>query len=173
MHFKDYLVEYKLLGTLKKYEKIIINNYLDFLNDYFNLNINVEVSFRKPSTKRLFGWIDLIGLKNKKYKIIVENTQHERLNKIAHEFTHIAQFIKGDLDYTKDEKTFLWKGKENLTIKEYNSITNYNEYKKVPWEKEAYENQEKLPVKYQSSDFFKKLKGIDPTIDFMIDNNLF
>ncbi len=175
MTFKDYLRidEYKLLGKLKKHEKLLYNNYLDFLQDHFNTNINVEVSFRKPNKKRLFGWIDLIGLSNKKYKIIVENIPFEMLGKIAHEFTHIKQYIKGELNFTKDEKTFLWKGEKNLTIKEYNNITNMSEYKEVPWEKEAYQMQDKLPILYKKSKQLKELKAQgDPNIEFMIQNDL-
>ncbi len=172
MKFKEYLIEYKLLGKLKKHEKILYNNYLDFLQEYFKTNINIEVSFRKPNKKRLFGWIDLIALSEKKYKIIVENNPYEILGKIGHEFMHINQYIKGDLRFTDDFKTFLWQGKENLTIKEYNKITNLSEYKKVPWEAEAYQMQEKLPNLYKKSEQYNTLKGQDPNIDFMLDNDL-
>jgi len=165
------LYENKLLGKLKPYEKLLFNAYIDFLQDYYKTNINVEISFRKPNTKKFFGWIDLIGLQNKKYKIIVEHTLTGVLGKIGHEFTHINQFLKGDLNYSEDEKFIIWKKKEFMTVKEYAKINDFNTYSKIPWEKEAYKMQDKLPPLFFKSKYYKDLKGKDTTLDYLMDND--
>ena len=170
MKFKQYLNEDKFLNA-KKYEKILYGALLSFLKNKFNLNSPIEVSLRKPSKKRLFGWIDLIGLKNGKYKIIIENQSPlTNIGAIAHEFTHILQFHEGRLDYTKDEKNFIWNHKVHMSIKDYNKITNLAEYKQVPWEKEAYKNQEEIPSLFLKSKEYKDLKGLDINLDFIMDN---
>lgn len=171
--FKDFINEKsKLLGSLKKHEKILYNSYIEFLKDYYKVNIDIEISFRKPNPSRWFwGWIDLIGLRDGKYKIVVQKVPSGLLTRIAHEFTHIKQYIKGELRFTDDHKTFLWKGKESLTIKEYNAIKNFEEYKKVPWEADAYKMQDKLVPLYLKSKFFEDIKGKDVNLDYLIDND--
>ncbi len=160
----------KFMGTLRPWEKKLYTAYIKFLMEHYKNNFDIEISIRKPKNKFMWGWIDLIGLKNKKYKIVVEYSLGGLLGKIGHEFTHIHQFIKGDLDYTDDEKDFIWKKKINMSIKEYNNINDFNEYKKVPWEKEAYKMQDKLPGLFYKSSYFESLKGLDANLDFLIDN---
>ena len=170
--FKNFLNEKtRLLGKLKKHEKLLYNSYVDFLKDYYSINVDIEVSLRKPNRKLMWGWIDLIALSNGKYKIVVENVPYGILGKIGHEFTHIKQYITAELRFTEDQKHFIWKGKEHMLIKEYSSIKNFEEYKKVPWEAEAYKMQEKLPELFKKSKYFKELKGKDINLDFMIDND--
>jgi hypothetical protein len=163
----------KLQGKLKKYEKILYESYIDFLKDYYKVNENITISFRKPNSKKFFGFIDLVGLSTGKYKIVVENIHFGILGKIGHEFTHIKQYCKGEFNFTEDYKTFIWKGKENMTVKEYNEITSYEEFKKIPWETEAYKMQEELPVLYKKSKFYKEILGKDATLDFSLENGLF
>jgi hypothetical protein len=165
------LFENKLLGKLKPHEKLLFNAYIDFLQEYYKTNINLEISFRKPNTRKLFGWIDLIGLQNKKYKIIVEYKPYGMLGTVGHEFTHIHQFLRGDLGYSKDEKYILWNKKEFITVKEYSKINDFATYKKIPWEAEAYKMQDKLPGLFLKSKQFKNLKGKNETLDFLIDND--
>jgi hypothetical protein len=162
----------KITGKLKPYEKLLYNTYIEFLKDYYNVNHDISISFRKPNSKAYFGYIDLIALKAGKYKIAVENIPYGILGKIGHEFTHIAQYHRGDFDYTKDEKSLLWKGKEFITVKEYSKITDLSIHKKLPWEKEAYEMQEKLPNLFQKSKFLEDIIGKNATLDFGIENNL-
>ena len=162
----------KFTGKLKQYEKLLYEAYVDFLKDYYGVNKNIEISFRKPNKKAYFGYIDLIALKSGKNKIIVENIPYGILGKIGHEFTHIAQFLRGDFDYSNDEKNLLWKGKEFISVKDYSKITSLGEHKKLPWEKEAYAQQEILPKKFKESKFLNDLMGKDATLDFGIENDL-
>ena len=164
--------KFKFSGKIKNYEKLLFEAYIEFLKDYYKVNKNIEISFRKPNKKKYFGFIDLVALQSGKNKIIVENTPYGILGKIGHEFTHIAQFLRGDLNYTKDEKSLLWKGKEFITIKEYSKISDMNEHKKLPWEKEAYAQQDILPGKFKESKFLNDIIGQDASLDFGIENDL-
>lgn len=65
---------------------------------------------------------------------------HYMLNAIAHELTHIKQFVAGEF-YDLGRELY-WKGKKRMTVKEYNETVDMDEYKKIPWEKEAYNNGE-------------------------------
>jgi hypothetical protein len=162
----------KITGKLKTHEKLLYNTYIEFLKDYYNVKHNIVLSIRKPNNSPYVGYIDLIALKAGNYKIIVENISYGILGKIGHEFTHVAQYHRGDFDYTKDEKSLLWKGKEFITVKEYSKITDLSIHKKLPWEKEAYEMQEELPELFKNSNFLKDIIGKNATLDFGIENNL-
>lgn len=61
---------------------------------------------------------------------------------LIHELTHVQQAQRGDLVYTSDNKTILWKGKE------YN---NKSDYDLRPFEIEARKNE---------STYFKKIKEL-------------
>jgi len=161
---------YKFTGKLKPHEKILHNAYVDFLQDYYKVNLKIEISFRKPNKKLYFGFIDLIGLSNGKYKIVVEHILYGILGKIGHEFTHCVQYKNGDLGFTEDELSVTWKGKPFITAKELGKITDFNEYKKLPWEAEAYKAQDKLADLFLKSSFFKDIQGTNATIDFLFDN---
>ena len=159
------------MGSLKPYEKKIYNKYVEFLEDYFKTNIDIEISFRKPTKRIYFGFIDLIALSKGKYKIIVEHTAYGMLGKIAHEYTHCVQYKEGRLKEASDEQSVYWKGKEYITNKELKKITNFDEYKQLPWEAEAYAMQDMLPKLFKESDYYQELRGIDVNIDFLMDND--
>lgn len=56
---------------------------------------------------------------------------------VAHEMMHISQYLRGDLQ-SIDHKRFRWKGKVyKLSNKRYRKMT-LKQYKKLPWEREAY-----------------------------------
>jgi len=161
----------KISGKIKNYEKLLYSAYIDFLQDFFKTNINLTLSIRKPSNKEMFGNIDLKSLESKKYKIIIENgIISVVLGRIAHEFTHISQYLSGNLTFSKDEKTLIWKGKYYITVKDYDNITNFQDYKKIPWEAESYKMQETLPKMFLNSNYCKSLKGKDASLDFLLDN---
>lgn len=173
MTFKKFLVETKLLGDLKPYEKDIFNNYVEFLKDHFNVSKEVEISIRKPNSKAMFGYIDLVSMKQGKYKIVVKNVFGTLLGHIGHEYTHVAQFLRGDLDYTDDLSFVLWKNQPYISVKDLNKFTKDDlvKYKELPWEKEAYHNQDILPNIYKKSKFFKELKdNASGTLLFVLEN---
>ena len=92
---------------------------------------------------------------------------------IAHEMTHVKQYVRGDLrvSITRDGPVFLWQGKPYMSAKDYAAITNYAEYAKLPWEAEAIRVQKTLPRQWLSS-AVPSLRGQDPTLDYLIDNDL-
>ena len=173
MKFKEYITEKtKLLGTLKKHEKLLYNAYIDFLKDYYKVTKDVTLSIRKPTGKALFGYIDLMALREGKYKVIIQGG-YGALEHIGHEFTHVAQYDRGDFNCTDDYKMLIWKKKEFVLVKDYAKLQgkDFEKYKKVPWEAEAYKQQELLPGLFKESKFLQELKGKDDTLDFLIDND--
>jgi len=57
---------------------------------------------------------------------------------VAHEMVHISQYLRGDLE-SLDDKHFRWKNKVyKLSDKRFRKMS-LKQYKKLPWEKEAYE----------------------------------
>ena len=64
---------------------------------------------------------------------------------LCHELVHVKQAVKGEL---KDANQFikLWKGEEHITV-----FTNYENYRDLPWEEEAYRLQDEL-----KADYYKK-----------------
>ena len=171
--FKDFINEKdKLLGKLKPYEKLLYGAYIEFLKDYYKVNKDITLSIRKPTGKAMFGFIDLMALREGKYKVIIQGG-YGALEHIGHEFTHIAQYDRGDFDCTDDYKMLIWKNKEYMSIKEYSSIQgkDFEKYKKIPWEAEAYKQQEILPDLFKKSKFLEELKGKDVNLDFLIDND--
>lgn len=172
IRFKEHLFETKLVGKLKPYETSLVSNFVDFLKDYFNISKDVEINLKPPTAKAMFGYIDLVSMRDGKFKITVQNSSMRVLNHIAHEYTHVAQFLRGDLDYTDDMKHILWKREEFITVKNLQkTMKSFKDYQMLPWEMEAYSNQDKLPTLYKKSEYFDKLKSTDdPTLKFVLDN---
>jgi hypothetical protein len=70
---------------------------------------------------------------------------------------------------------FVWKNEQNISIKEYNDIIkryDFETYKNLEWEKEAYANQNNILNSYLNSDSFKNLndQNTDPTLKFILQN---
>ena len=162
----------KLIGKLQPYESKLINAYLEFLQNHFNIKKEIDIILKKPDSKSMFGYIDLIAMSSGKYQIIIKYQFGTMLGHIAHEFTHISQYIRGDLDYTTDRTYIIWKNEPFITIKDLEKSTkDLVKYKELPWEKEAYKNQEILPDKFKKSKYFKELyDNADPTLIFVLDN---
>ena len=153
----------------KKADKILNDDFLDFLKTEYKINKKIIIK-NKRTSKKVFGVVKIHELKAGKYIIRVE-VAHLKLkyDYIAHEFIHIVQFLRGDLD-EKDEDV-VWKGKPYILIKDYNRLS-YQDYIKLPWENEAIKEADKLVNKYENSGRWKLLKGQDVNIDFMLDNEL-
>jgi len=48
--FKEYIqLSEKITGTKKPYEKLLYETYLNFLNDYFNTSLRIDLSLKKSS----------------------------------------------------------------------------------------------------------------------------
>lgn len=73
-------------------------------------------------------------------------SRHELLLTIAHELTHAKQYLKGELSDLTEKEASLWKGKQ---VKWPTSIASSAGDDLLPWEKEAYEIEEKIYEQYQ------------------------
>ena len=177
MTFRGFLDEVKFKGKYQAFEQPLYESFLDFLQDYYNTDVDVTLSLKKnlPS-KKFFGHVDLVEIKNKKYIITLEHIPYGILERIAHEFIHIKQIMRGELDYSSDLSELIWKrnGKTQIIkVEYYNNIKDYNTYKKIPWEAEAYKYQELMVKKYLKSKYFELLSTTkEPNLRFMIDNDL-
>jgi len=163
--------DFKYTGKLKPYQVLLFTAYTEFLQDYFETNITLKISFRKPK-KDYFGDVDLNKLKKKNYTITMENTPYGILGRIGHEFTHISQYLKGELNTSDNKKFITWKGEDYISIEDYNNIKDMPTYKALPWETEAYSNQEKIPVLFKKSKSLKNILGQNTTLDFGVENDL-
>lgn len=161
----------KLIGKTQPYEKILYSAFVEFLQEYYKTNINLEISLRKPNSKNFFGYIDLKGLTKKRYKIVVEHTLSGVLGKIAHEFTHIHQFLEGKLGYSNDETYIKWKKINFISVNDYADINDFDTYEKLPWENEAYKMQGIIPKLFLKSKQYKDMRSKEDTLDFLMDNN--
>lgn len=162
----------KIIGKIKPYESSLIGAYIKFLQDYFKISQQVNIILKKPDSKAMFGFIDLISMSNGKYDIVIKYQFTTMLGHIAHEFTHVKQFIKGELYYSDDLIYILWKNEKFISVKEMSKMMkDFSKYKELPWEKEAYKNQDDLPNKFKQSKHFKDLYiGADSTLTFVLDN---
>jgi hypothetical protein len=88
---------------------------------------------------------------------------------IAHEMTHLKQYLSGALKIC--DGSIYWKGDRHMSVSEYQAVTDYYDYKTLPWEAEAYEAQDTLPRQYLLENG-PALKGVDSTLDYLIDNDL-
>lgn len=62
---------------------------------------------------------------------------------VAHEMAHISQYLRGDLE-SIDHKRFRWKGKVyKFSDKKMQNLSE-KQYRKLPWEAEAYDYSEGL-----------------------------
>jgi len=171
MTFKEFINEekFKILGKIKPFEKVLYNNFIEFLNNEHNKNIKIELKIIKPSHSHAFGFIDFHSIIKKKYRIQVEYQLAGLLKRIAHEYIHIVQIIDKKLEISEDLFYLKWNNIQ-YSIEEYKNISDYSEHKKMPWEKEAYKQQDILFEKYLKSEYFDKIKN-DPNIDFLYNND--
>lgn len=111
-------------------------------------NIDLTISFK---TIKLLGYVSLSGNIN---EIVVNKklSEDERLGIIAHELTHLKQILDGELKTEK--RKILWQGKEFISAKKYSLLQNDKskeaEYRALPWEKEAFDNELKFIKEHES-----------------------
>lgn len=155
---------------IKDYQKLLYTNLLDFLNDYFKVNLNITLIIKSPSKEVSFGYIDLIEATKGNYKIMVEE-QLNILSEISHEFTHLVQIKRWRLSYSKAKDYITWLWKKYISLVELDKIDNIIDHQKLPWENEAYKIQDIIVQEYLKSSDFIKIKNKDPNICFLYQNN--
>ena len=114
----------------KKRIKEYINNILYFYLPTIRRNVHIEITISNTCDDDLYGacWGDKrsieITLARK------DLTLDQMMHNLAHELIHAKQYLKGELSSYKH----MWKGKD------YSECS----YLTLPWEQEAYANEEKL-----------------------------
>ena len=180
---REYLNEQKSLNedifrvnnTIKKYEKYMIDAVINFLKEEWNFNANIIV--KKKQNNSLIGDISLNtnSVSNNKFILHFNPNQSylEVIKSLIHELTHVKQVSKGELKPASDWKSIIWNDDYEISVKDYKKIMkDVNKYKELPWESEAYKNMTDISLRNKlfQSEYWKKLKGKDDTLDFIIDN---
>lgn len=184
MRYQSHKIEIKFKGvnSLLKYSKPL---YEDFIQ-YFILNSSgiqhtkikkITINF-KALKKNEIGHVSYgkINLSNIDVVIAKNASDLFTLKYIAHELTHVNQIIEGDLAIVMsktEEPYFVWKQKQRYTLNYYNDLVKQSkleEYKQLPWEQEAYLNQDKLPEMYFESEKFTDLVRYttEPNLQFIL-----
>lgn len=159
---------------IKKHEKLLIDSVIEFMQDKLKFKPN-RITVKKKFSDTHIGDVVLsdASINKGKFTLHFNPNQGYRMiiGALIHELTHVKQISKGELRASEDWKSVLWKDDTELSVKDYKKAQkNYDNYKNLAWEKEAYDNQNNLKNEYISSKYFKNLKGKDDTLDFIIDN---
>jgi hypothetical protein len=160
-------------NKIKTYEKIIIDSVIEFMK--IKLKFDAKIIVKKKQSTNLLGDIQLNynSINNNKFTLHFNSNQgfNQVIKSLIHELTHIKQVSNGELKPSDDYKSVIWKENFIISVKEYYKLgKNIEEYKKIPWETEAYDNMGVLYDDYINSKYWKDLKGIDYNLDFIIDN---
>lgn len=162
-------------SRIKKYEKLLINAVVNFLKDEWEFDAKITV--KKKQNENLIGDISLNNnsVNNNKFTVHFNPNQSyiEIIKSLIHELTHVMQVSKGHLKPSDNWKSIIWKGDYVLDVKDYKKMMrNFNEYKQLPWEKEAYDNMSdaKLRGRLFDSKYWNELRGKDDTLDYIINN---
>ena len=162
-------------NTIKNYEKLIIDAVVNFIKHEWDFDAKIIV--KKKQNSSLIGDISLNqnSVYNNKFTLHFNpnKTYLGIIKALIHELTHIRQVSKGELRPRSDWKGILWKDDYEISVLEYKKIMrDFNKYKELPWEQEAYGNMldTSLIEKLFNSSYWKQLKGKDATLDFIVDN---
>ena len=159
---------------LKTHEKLIANAVTEFMTTQFNFKAKIIV--KKKDNNALIGDISLTNasVNNNKFTVHYNPNQSYRgiIKSLIHELTHVKQVTKKELQPNKEWNAIVWKGKDFISVRDYNKLMKkgFSEYKKLPWEEEAYSNMDKLYSVFTSSNYWTGLKGKDETLDYIIKN---
>lgn len=166
-----------LIGDIPKFISPLIFDFVSYCRNIIGLNSDVITINFKQVKKNEIGFVNFSKIVNGKNEIIIDKNANYKilLQYISHELTHIKQINNKEL-LIKDGY-FIWKQNKNLSIKEYNMISkkyDFETYKNLDWEKEAYINQSKIVGDYVKSNSFKNLinRTEEPNLKFILQNAL-
>lgn len=170
MKLKRILYELNIkLGGGDKIYYPLYNAAIIFYMKKLDINAPIQVSFYKARrSNNMFGHVT----PNKPTNLKIENSNPRLiLSNIAHEITHSKQFLKKEL--TIQDGNLCWFDEPVISVDEYSKFIEYNDkYKNLPFEKEAFNNEEKLRNEFLSSDEYAKAMDSNPTLKYIKDNNL-
>lgn len=165
MKLKPVLLTILESRAISKPRQKLYDSAIDFFKKQLSISKNVNIVFKDAGKSNSFGHYDF------KNKIVVDDASLiMTIQYLAHELTHVKQDEYGDLEVKNG--MMLWKGEEILSKKDYDKNKDYNLHAKLPWEAEAYTNQKSLPQLYYKSKEFVEVMNSDPTLKYMLDNNL-
>ncbi len=171
---KSLIEIYEQSNKISKPEKLLNDAIIGYMKDKFKFNPN-KITVKKKLSDSTFGDVVLSDSSLNKGNFTIhfnpDSGYRYRIGALIHELTHVKQISKGELRPSEDWKKVLWKNNYEVSVKDYKKAgKNIEQYKSLPWEKEAYENQKNLVNDFLASKYFKELKGKDKTLDFIIDN---
>ena len=116
--------------------------------------VEFSIKYLMPRKRKLYLEVDIVKLEgdvtgfhnsDEKYEHHLEINkgmpEEELLSTVFHEMVHVRQMERGEL---KDKGLIkVWKGEEHLHI-----YSSHEDYMDLPWEKEAYDLQEKMLVSF-------------------------
>ena len=162
-------------NTIKNYEKYIIDSVINFLKEEWDFDAKIVV--KKKQNNNLIGDISLNAnsVFNNKFTLHFNPNQSYLgvIKSLIHELTHVKQISKGELKPASDWKSIIWNNKYEISVKDYTkTMKDFNKYKELPWEQEAYKNMldTSLHNKLFKSKYWTGLKGKDETLDYIINN---
>lgn len=101
-----------------------------------------KIRVRSTRHKHFEGWAYVTEKNNAEISINRKLHGAKLFQCVAHEMVHVSQFLRGDL--TTSEDRFYWKGKAyKLSDKKFQKM-DYEKYRALPWEAEAYEYCERM-----------------------------
>lgn len=165
-----------LKGDIPKYITPLIKTYIQYCRKVIGISNDVQIDFIFEKTeKNEIGFVNFSKMINGKNEIVIDaNASYKSLlSYLSHELTHIKQIQNKELDVL--DGYFIWKGKKDISIKQYNLIVkkyDFQKYKELKWEKEAYSNQATIIKNFKNSNELKKLlkKTTEPNLKFILDN---
>lgn len=118
----------------------------EFLTKEFDINDRIVLGLKIQDKD--YGYISLNGF-------IYINSKFDlktNIKTLCHEMTHLKQIKDGRLGYIKNKNRFIiiWENKQYPDI----SKLPYDEYKEFPWEKEAFDYENKFTLK--TIDYLRK-----------------
>jgi len=142
----------KFRPIVTKHTKEFYSNFVMFCLKRLSIKPNLEVRLkRKGFPKNCVGFVET-DISNNKFIIHLkydEKSVKNNLETIAHEITHVKQFVLNQY-YLKDD-FHCWNGQKIISSNDYDRIDeSYNDdesfetYLKFPWEIEAFKNEKKL-----------------------------
>lgn len=85
---------------------------------------------------------------------------------VCHEMVHVRQYARGDLEFVQEPKALYWKGQDitHMFVNGLVETLDFDEYANLPWEREAFDAQEKdaddLAVLMMQKYGFEQLKDM-------------
>jgi hypothetical protein len=159
------IAETRFKGKLAKPHQII---YKAFVEEMVGSGTTVYLHPRK-SLGRSIGFINSSDLDRGVTHIYFEDGYLPvALSNIGHELTHVLQHKRGDLAFEKD--MILWKRQPYMSKDDYDALPSHSAHGKLPWEEQA--NREGKARAQAFRKTIPSLRGKDPQLDWMIDNDL-